>query len=113
MLNPLPHSLPFPTQLTVTDTRGRKLRADELPAGSDLPDRLRLAHRNYKLQGWTVEPLKPGASGFVVQKAGQRLSIAIRRVDSAPGDTAHGNDPAASKGTDIAPTEGYAAQTVV
>jgi hypothetical protein len=78
MNEPMPRKLPVPTQFKVTDAHGRILRSEELPAGTALPDRLRLAHRNYQLQGWAVEPLRPGRWSFLAEKAGQRLLIGIR-----------------------------------
>lgn len=78
MNDPMPLELPVPTQFRVIDVRGRILRAEELPAGTNLPDRLRLAHRNYQLQGWTVDPLRPGRWSFLAEKAGQHLLIGIR-----------------------------------
>ena len=79
MHEPMPLSLPVPTEFKVTDSNGRLVRSEELPTGTTLPDRLRLAHRNYTLQGWTVDPLLPGRWSFIAEKAGQRLLIGIRR----------------------------------
>ena len=67
-----------PTGFRVTDSNGRILRSEELPAATDLADRLRLTHRNYQLQGWTVDPLLPGRWSFMAEKAGQRILIGIR-----------------------------------
>jgi hypothetical protein len=78
MNEPMPRSLQVTTWFKVIDSSGRILRSEELPAGADLPDRLRLAHRNYQLQGWTVDPLRPGRWSFLAEKAGQRLLIGIR-----------------------------------
>jgi hypothetical protein len=78
MNDPMPRSLQVITWFKVTDSAGRILRSEALPAGLDLPDRLRLAHRNYQLQGWTVDPLRPGRWSFMAQKAGQRILIGIR-----------------------------------
>jgi hypothetical protein len=64
--------------LKVTDSNGRILRSEEVKAGADLHDRLRLAHRNYQLQGWTVDPLLPGRWSFFAEKAGRRLVIGIQ-----------------------------------
>jgi hypothetical protein len=75
---PMPRKLQVPTGFRVTDSNGRILRSEELPANTDLADRLRLAHRNYQLQGWTVDPLLPGRWSFMAEKAGQRLLIGIR-----------------------------------
>ena len=78
MNGPMPRSLQVITWFKVTDSVGRTLRSEELPAGADLPDRLRLAHRNYQLQGWTVDLLRPGRWSFLAEKAGQRILIGIR-----------------------------------
>jgi hypothetical protein len=79
MNEPMPLKLEVTTWFKVTDASGRIVRSEELPAGADLHDRLRLAHRNYQLQGWSVEPLLPGRWSFIAEKAGQRLLIGIRR----------------------------------
>jgi len=79
MNEPMPLKLELTTWFKVTDASGRILRSEELPAGADLRDRLRLAHRNYQLQGWSVEPLLPGRWSFIAEKASQRLLIGIRR----------------------------------
>ena len=60
MNGPMPLSLQVVLWFTVTDSNGRILRSEEVRAGADLHDRLRLAHRNYQLQGWNVDPLLPG-----------------------------------------------------
>jgi hypothetical protein len=78
MSEPMPPKLSITTGFKVTDANGRILRTEELPPGADLQDRLRLAHRNYQLQGWTVDPLVPGRWSFIAEKAGQRLIIGIR-----------------------------------
>jgi hypothetical protein len=78
MNEPMPLKLEVTTWFKVIDSSGRILRSEELPAGADLPDRLRLAHRNYQLQGWSVDPLRPGRWSFLAAKAGQRLLIGIR-----------------------------------
>jgi hypothetical protein len=59
MNEPMPLKLDVTTGFKVINSNGRLLRSEELPAGTALPDRLRLAHRNYQLQGWSVEPLLP------------------------------------------------------
>jgi hypothetical protein len=94
MHEPMPLTLPVPTQFKVIDVHGRILRAEELPAGAALPDRLRLAHRNYQLQGWTVDPLRPGRWSFLAEKAGQRLLIGIRPPHSDDGPHAATNKAA-------------------
>ena len=78
MIGPMPPKLQVPTGFRVTDANGRILRSEELPAGTDLPDRLRLAHRNYQLQGWTVDPVLPGRWSFMAEKAGRRILIGIQ-----------------------------------
>ena len=74
----MPPSLNVVSFFKVTDSSGRTLRSEEIRAGSDLHDRLRLAHRNYQLQGWSVDPLVPGHWSFFAQKAGRRILIGIR-----------------------------------
>src|SRR5258708_39905595 len=86
MNEPMPLKLEVTTWFKVIDSNGRLLRSEELPAGADLPDRLRLAHRNFQLQGWTVDPLRPGRWSFLAEKAGQRILIGIR---SPPSDGPH------------------------
>lgn len=78
MNEPMPNKLNVTTWFKVTDSSGHLLRSEQLPAGTALPDRLRLAHRNYQLQGWTVDALRPGRWSFLAEKAGQRLLIGIR-----------------------------------
>ena len=78
MNGPMPLSLDVNTWFKVTDSNLRTLRAEELRPGADLHDRLRLAHRNYQLQGWTVDPLLPGRWSFCAGKAGRQILIAIR-----------------------------------
>jgi hypothetical protein len=85
MNEPMPLKLDVTTWFKVIDSSGRILRSEELPAGAHLPDRLRLAHRNYQLQGWTVDPLRPGRWSFLAEKVGQRLLIGIRRPGTAWG----------------------------
>ena len=86
MHEPMPPKLPVATGFKVTDSHGRLLRSEDLPAGADLHDRLRLAHRNYQLQGWTVDALLRGRWSFIAEKAGQRLLIGIRRPRPAATD---------------------------
>jgi hypothetical protein len=78
MNEPMPRSLQVTTWFKVMDSSGHLLRSEQVPAGTDLADRLRLAHRNYQLQGWTVDPLLPGRWSFIAEKSGQRLLIGIR-----------------------------------
>lgn len=79
MLERLLLTLPVPTEFRVTDARDRILCTETLPAGTAPSNRLRLAHRNDPLQGWTVEPLRRGAWSFVAEKGGQQFLIGIRR----------------------------------
>jgi hypothetical protein len=88
MNSPMPISLDVVSWFKVTDSDGRMLRSEELKAGADLHDRLRLAHRNYQLQGWTVDPLLPGRWNFCARKAGRQLLIGVR----APAPRAHRTD---------------------
>jgi hypothetical protein len=78
MNGPMPLSLQVVLWFKVTDSNGRILRSEEVRAGADLHDRLRLAHRNYQLQGWNVDPLLPGRWNFFAEKAGRRILIGIR-----------------------------------
>jgi hypothetical protein len=87
MHEPLPRTLEVDTTFKVTDSNGRILRSEDLPAGTDLPDRLRLAHRNYQLQGWTVGPLLHGRWSFFAEKANQRVLIGIRHPSPAGGSS--------------------------
>src|SRR5512142_2978362 len=80
----MPISIDVITWFKVTDSSGRTLRAEELKPGADLHDRLRLAHRNYQLQGWTVDPLLPGRWSFCARKADRQILIGIRMPASAP-----------------------------
>jgi hypothetical protein len=78
MNSPMPISLDVVSWFRVIDSSGHTLRSEELKAGADLHDRLRLAHRNYQLQGWTVDPLLPGRWSFCAKKAGRQILIGIR-----------------------------------
>src|SRR3954447_11439602 len=80
----MPTSINVVTWFKVTDSSGRTLRSEELKAGADLHDRLRLAHRNYQLQGWNVDPLLPGRWNFCARKAGRQILIGIRMPASRP-----------------------------
>lgn len=83
----MPISLDEVTWFKVTDSTGRILRYEELKPGADLHDRLRLAHRNYQLQGWTVDPLLPGRWNFCARKAGRQILIGIRMPTPQPRQT--------------------------
>jgi len=83
MNSPMPLSLDAVTWFKVTDSNGRTLRAEELKPGADLHDRLRLAHRNYQLQGWSVDALLPGRWNFRASKGGRQILIGIR-LPAAP-----------------------------
>jgi hypothetical protein len=75
----MPATLNIPALFVVTDDCGRILRREELKAGADLEDRLRLAHRNYQLQDWACDPLLPGRWSFIARKGLRRLLVGIRR----------------------------------
>jgi len=77
MNSPMPLSLDAVTWFKVTDSHGRTLRSEELKPGADLHDRLRLAHRNYQLQGWNVDALLPGRWNFCARKGGRQILIGI------------------------------------
>jgi len=89
MKSPMPLSLDAVTWLKVTDSNGRTLRDEELKPGADLHDRLRLAHRNYQLQGWTVGPLLPGRWNFCANKAGRQILVGIRSPAAPATRTSH------------------------
>jgi hypothetical protein len=80
----MPITLDLPTWFKVTDSNGRTVRSEELKPGADLHDRLRLAHRNYQLQGWSVDPLLPGRWNFCARKAGRQILIGILRIPASP-----------------------------
>jgi hypothetical protein len=84
MNSPMPLSLDVLSWFKVTDSNGRILRSEELKAGADLHDRLRLAHRNYQLQGWAVDPLLRGRWSFCARKAGRQILIGIRVAAPQP-----------------------------
>jgi len=67
--------------LRVSDDSGRILRTETLCAGSDLRDRLCIAHANYQRQGWAVNELRPGAWAFMATKGRRRLLVAIRPLE--------------------------------
>jgi RHS repeat-associated protein len=50
----MPVRLETDALLRVSDDAGRIVRSEPLPAGTDLRERLRLAHENYARQGWTL-----------------------------------------------------------
>jgi len=91
MNSPMPLSLDAVTWFKVTDSNGRTLRAEKLKPGADLHDRLRLAHRNYQLQGWTVDALIPGRWNFCARKAGRQILIGIRLPAAQTSSTHRGN----------------------
>ena len=84
MNSPMPLSLDVVSWFKVTDSNGRILRSEELKAGADLHDRLRLAHRNYQLQGWAVDPLLRGRWSFCASKTGRQILIGIRVAAPQP-----------------------------
>jgi len=80
----MPISVDVVTWFKVTDSSGRTLRSEELKAGADLHDRLRLAHRNYQLQGWNVDALLPGRWNFCARKGERQILIGIRMPAPQP-----------------------------
>jgi hypothetical protein len=78
----MPVRLQSDALLRVSDDAGRIVRSERLPAGTDLRERLWLAHENYERQGWTVGLLTPGQWAFMAQKVDRRLLIAIRAMPS-------------------------------
>jgi hypothetical protein len=64
--------LPCCALLCISDRSGRIIRQETLPAGTDLRDRLQMAHENYARQGWCCDrhkagnSLGPTAYGFVL-----------------------------------------------
>lgn len=77
-ISPMPSRMQAEALLRVSDQGGRVVRTETLPTGSDLRERLRLAHENYRLQGWTVGELRPGQWAFIAEKGDRRLLVAIR-----------------------------------
>lgn len=73
--------------LRVSDQAGRVVRAEPLPAGTDLRERLRIAHENYQRQAWRVSELRPGQWAFVAERGEQRLMVAIRPKMSVAAST--------------------------
>jgi hypothetical protein len=76
----MPVRLETDALLRVSDQAGRIIRSERLPAGTDLRERLRIAHENYARQGWTVGALAPGQWAFMAEKSDRRLLIAIREM---------------------------------
>lgn len=64
----MPTHLEGDALLRVSDQGGRIVRTEELPPGTDLRDRLRIAHENYVRQG-TVGELRPGNGPSLPSKA--------------------------------------------
>src|SRR5882757_7893941 len=58
-VSPMPVRLGVEARLRVSDQAGRIVRTEALPAGTDLHERLALAHENYARQGWTVGERHP------------------------------------------------------
>jgi len=81
--------------LRVSDPAGRVVRSERLPAGTDLRERLRIVHENYRRQGWTVGALTPGQWAFMAEQADRRLLIAIRPMpaDGHAAETSLAPDP--------------------
>jgi hypothetical protein len=107
-ISPMPVCLEVDALLRVSDQGGRIIRTEALPGGTDLRDRLRIAHENYARQGWQVGELRLGQWAIFAEKPSGRLMIAIRDSSSAvaSGCLSHrqisqcprstGNGPAAS-----------------
>ena len=77
-LSPMPSRLDSNALLRISDQGGQIVRQEALEAGTDLRERLRVAHENYERQGWTVTELRPGQWAFVAELGSRRLMIAIR-----------------------------------
>ena len=56
----MPARLDSNALLRVSDQSGRIIRQEALGAGTDLLERLQIAHTNYQRQGWTVNELRAG-----------------------------------------------------
>jgi hypothetical protein len=76
--------------LRISDQAGRVVRQEVLRAGTDLRERLRIAHENYGRQGWSVGELRSGQWAFFAEKGERRLLIGIRykRLEVVAIDTA-------------------------
>jgi hypothetical protein len=96
----MPVRLETDALLRVSDDGARIVRSEPLPAGSDLRERLRIAHENYERQGWTVGALAPGQWAFMAEQADLRLLIAIREMpsDGLAADTSLGPNTAQGVG---------------
>ena len=71
--------------VVLKDETSRTLRFELGVKGTNLPERLRTAHSNYTLQGWTCEEIKPGFWNFYAAKDGKRILIGFVKVNlSAP-----------------------------
>jgi len=89
---PMPARLDVNAVLRVSDQGGRIVRAEELAAGTDLRERLRLAHENYARQGYAVGELRPGQWAFFAERGSQRLLVAIRQAIPQAGAQGAGRD---------------------
>ena len=76
---PMPKKLPRDAWLVVEDEKGRLLRVELLPPGTDLPKRLGDAAAEYAAQGWTGQP-SPGRWTFVVRRGTPRTILSTRRA---------------------------------
>ena len=74
---PMPKKLPRDAWLVVEDEKGRLLRVELLPPGTDLPKRLEEAAAEYAAHGWTGQP-SPGRWTFVVKRDTRSLVVGIR-----------------------------------
>jgi hypothetical protein len=79
-VSPMPRRLDRDAWFRVSDDGGRIVRQEALRAGTDLRDRLAVAHANYQSQGWTVGELRSGQWAFMVHKGDRRLMVAIRET---------------------------------
>ena len=79
----MPLHLDADVWLTVKDETSRTLRFELVPKGTDLPERLRTAHSNYTVQGWTCDEIKPGFWNFYAAKDGKRILIGFVKVNPA------------------------------
>jgi hypothetical protein len=84
----MPVRLDADVWLTVKDESSRTLRFELVPKGTDLPDRLLIAHSNYTVQGWECDSIKPGFWNFYAAKDGKRILVGFVKMNpAAPGDS--------------------------
>ena len=97
-VSPMPVRLDAEALLRVSDQAGRIVRSEVLSAGTNLHDRLQVAHANYARQGWVVGELHSGQWAFVAEKGERRLLIAIRAQTDSPAVPPPYTRPASSNG---------------